>query len=465
MTNGTPVPVGDPAPTSGLQLSNTAAQGALDLAITCSAGGSAEITASPDVTGALIVPGGSQDVTFSCDTAAPGSYSTTYSCDYIEDGSEAPTGSASYTYTCEVREPMSDVVPDPASGTQLTAALQPGGSASVNVTFDEVADEGIAGSVGCSLADGTDFVIDTALPADVPAGGSLVVTVTGTDPGTDVDSISDTLNCTYFDTDNNDPGVDVSYPILMSIGGAVTNFVTTASYAGGAVPANPAEVTLTCNSGIPLQQSFSGDVTFVVMDLLDGTNCTIDIDGVDADWMVASAESDGVDTGDQCVFLADPGNTYTCDITLVPVPFQFSVTVDWVISAEAHGGVGEFATVTQTCLQVWDTATSTNVDYIGPVTAANPGATNPIVSPELTPDPLGNTVCSAVFDDGGSGSGLEVVNGCQPGIDVPLGSPSPSCTITATAFYEGIPTLNQYGLALMALLMLGIGMVGFRRYA
>ncbi|MBT8052804.1 MAG: IPTL-CTERM sorting domain-containing protein, partial [Xanthomonadales bacterium] len=27
------------------------------------------------------------------------------------------------------------------------------------------------------------------------------------------------------------------------------------------------------------------------------------------------------------------------------------------------------------------------------------------------------------------------------------------------------PTLSQYGLALMALLMLGVGMVGFRRFA
>jgi hypothetical protein len=34
-------------------------------------------------------------------------------------------------------------------------------------------------------------------------------------------------------------------------------------------------------------------------------------------------------------------------------------------------------------------------------------------------------------------------------------------------FFEGggIPTLNQYGLILMALLMLGIGAVGFRRFS
>ena len=40
-----------------------------------------------------------------------------------------------------------------------------------------------------------------------------------------------------------------------------------------------------------------------------------------------------------------------------------------------------------------------------------------------------------------------------------------SCTITNTLFFEGIPSLNRYGLALLALLMLGVGMVGFRRFA
>jgi hypothetical protein len=44
-----------------------------------------------------------------------------------------------------------------------------------------------------------------------------------------------------------------------------------------------------------------------------------------------------------------------------------------------------------------------------------------------------------------------------------------TCTLTNndTVFFEGedIPTLNRYGLILMALLMLGIGAVGFRRFS
>ena len=45
-----------------------------------------------------------------------------------------------------------------------------------------------------------------------------------------------------------------------------------------------------------------------------------------------------------------------------------------------------------------------------------------------------------------------------------------TCTITndddlVDVIFEGIPTLNQYGLALLALLMLGIGVIGFRRFS
>jgi hypothetical protein len=39
-----------------------------------------------------------------------------------------------------------------------------------------------------------------------------------------------------------------------------------------------------------------------------------------------------------------------------------------------------------------------------------------------------------------------------------------SCSVTNTVFYEGIPTLSTYGLAVLALLMLGLGFAGFRRF-
>ena len=64
-------------------------------------------------------------------------------------------------------------------------------------------------------------------------------------------------------------------------------------------------------------------------------------------------------------------------------------------------------------------------------------------------------------------SAVEVDSDCgskaAPGMSVTAGN-GDSCTITNTLFFEGIPTLNQYGMALMALLMLGVGFVGFRRF-
>jgi hypothetical protein len=59
-------------------------------------------------------------------------------------------------------------------------------------------------------------------------------------------------------------------------------------------------------------------------------------------------------------------------------------------------------------------------------------------------------------------SEVEVDNGCQ-NITVSAGNGA-SCTITNTVFFESIPTLGRYGLAILTILMLGIGLVGFRRF-
>jgi hypothetical protein len=64
-----------------------------------------------------------------------------------------------------------------------------------------------------------------------------------------------------------------------------------------------------------------------------------------------------------------------------------------------------------------------------------------------------------VFD-----SSVDSDGGCAGRTYLDAANPTGSCTITNTVFFEGIPTLSQYGMAIMALLMLGIGFVGFRRF-
>ena len=59
-------------------------------------------------------------------------------------------------------------------------------------------------------------------------------------------------------------------------------------------------------------------------------------------------------------------------------------------------------------------------------------------------------------------SGVEVVEDCTKVRELGPGE-SDECTFVNTVFFEGIPTLNQYGMALLALLMLGLGGIAFRR--
>ena len=58
---------------------------------------------------------------------------------------------------------------------------------------------------------------------------------------------------------------------------------------------------------------------------------------------------------------------------------------------------------------------------------------------------------------------FESTNDCE-GLEVYAGDTDVECEFHNVLFFEGIPTLNQYGLAIMALLMLGVGFVGFRRF-
>ena len=74
---------------------------------------------------------------------------------------------------------------------------------------------------------------------------------------------------------------------------------------------------------------------------------------------------------------------------------------------------------------------------------------------------VGGTECWV--DDDVIDSAVETWTNCDGGLLV-LPGDSDSCIFEYTVFYEGIPTLSQYGMAIMALLMLGVGFVGFRRF-
>jgi hypothetical protein len=221
------------------------------------------------------------------------------------------------------------------------------------------------------------------------------------------------------------------------------------------------EVTLTCNSGVPLQQSFTiagGDpdgVTFVVTNIPDS--------GADCD-VTESGGPDGysavLNDGDGCSWASVTGGLYTCEIVNEPGPAEYTVSLDWIVPDAGAEEPTYDVDVTITCLS--DILSLDGSDLLVPtdellVTLGD--GDSAVVTVDTTD---GSTECSASQSVTQSGVEAQGSPGCSSA-DLSAGG-SASCSFTNTVFFEGIPTLSQYGMAIMVLLMLGVGFVGFRRF-
>lgn len=216
------------------------------------------------------------------------------------------------------------------------------------------------------------------------------------------------------------------------------------------------EVTMTCTGGLPLKQSFevSPDrgVVFTLEAFTDGQpTCTIE-EVVPAGYEATYSVSGSSD------FLSEPcsfqsvtmGTAYVCDIRNTPVPVEVEVEAVWDTEV-ADNNVVEEAFASMSCTDTAFGTTSFNWNINGDYT----------FTANIVPDFDGGTVCNVVY-----GSLVSAVegSGCDDPISVTQDGGDQSCTITFTSFFEGIPTINQYGLAILAVLMLSIGVVGFRRF-
>ena len=212
------------------------------------------------------------------------------------------------------------------------------------------------------------------------------------------------------------------------------------------------EVTLTCNGGLPLQQSFTisgGDpagVTFVVTNLPDGgADCEVTEDS-DSDAYTAE-----MNDGAGCAWTGVQSGVRSCAIENVAVPTTLMVDTD-VVGAEGSAVDTSFTT-TLTCD---DVSPNSGPDDFGTYSATD-------TTGELTvdwyaePDETANCTATVVPNS-------SAVEGSSCTFSFVLGDAEAGCDVEGTVFFEGIPTLSQYGLALMALLMLGVGFVGMRRF-
>jgi len=448
-----------------------------DLWVECSLSANAAILETTDNNGFFIAPNSSRPATFTCSASTADNYNATYTCDYGVDGTESTgAGTATYDVDCDVREAKSEVNPMPASTTPLLIPVDAGGTGTNFVVFEEVADEGIDGKVSCTLANDTDFhIISPTFPAIILAGDSVTVTVEGTDPD-DGSSPTDTLTCTYTDTANLE-GTDAVYPLELVVGGETTTIDVTKVFTDG----NPGvvRVTLTCDTGLPLKQFFDisegNGVSFVVTSFESGTmNCSVTEEATSSysGTYVASGDSASVDDDPDapgCHFLAiEGGDGNACSITNSPDSVDVVIEKEWLF-AGSFSDLEIYYELTLYC----DTEIVGGDPYLNGVTDGPASSIhlwyqefegtspdNATFTAEVIPGyPSSNCwVDEEVFSDA-----VEVDNGCGD-LVVSAGN-GDSCTVTNTVFFEGIPTLSQYGLAIMALLMLGIGMVGFRRFS
>ena len=259
-------------------------------------------------------------------------------------------------------------------------------------------------------------------------------------------------------------GVAVSGPLGYALAAPLlepATFRVSKSYSDGSN--NPVEVELSCNSGLPLEQRFTiapgSPVTFVLTDYIPGSvRCEVTESG-GAEGYVPRYYNGMFPSTASCVFdTVLSGGAYTCDIMNTADNAMFTIRKHWVLSGEGFEEASYDVNVEVAC-----SADILSVDG-QPVTEPDGNMTLLLGDGEsraLEVDTLkGSASCTAT--ETVTESGVESSSEGCTSVLLTAGE-SAECTFTNTVFFEGVPVLDRYGLALLALLTLGIGLVAFRR--
>ena len=334
----------------------------------------------------------------------------------------------------------------PAGALYRITVSNPGTVDLVNVTVDDPT-LGIAGySVG-DLAAGSSVLLDSG---DIPQ----------LDAAVRCDAVGTYTNVAFANGESALSGTaapEAQDPASMVCIDPNAEFRVIKTFSDGST--DEVDVLLTCNTGLPLEQSFTirgGDpvgVTFIVTSFLPGTmTCEV----------TETAGPEGYipiyNDGDGCRWENIVPDLYVCEISNIADVATFSVFKEWIVVNDGGEEVIEQAAVTIWCSSeiiggfyddFRDEWFKSGLLGDGDVLTAMVDTTQ------------GPTTCYAT--ESISQSGVESEDNCDSR-PIPAGGSS-SCTFVNTVYFEGIPTLGQYGLAVLALLMLGVGLVGFRRMA
>lgn len=258
----------------------------------------------------------------------------------------------------------------------------------------------------------------------------------------------------------------------------------------------PVEVTISCNTGLPLEQTASldpthspGDVNFINFVVTDFNSGELDceISEVVPSGYVAIyrtyEDNQFFDAVDPCVFenvehgevaSTTPEIHQVCFIANFNLLSTVIVHKEWIDENPQFNPIN-FAEAQYSCSNLPDVNGSVTIFF--PVIRSMENATEGgggggsgflqflgdpgVDSFQIFGNWDGGTVCDV--NEQVTEGGVEADDSdCQnivlfPGEDA-------SCTIVNTRLFEGIPTMGRYGLAVLTLLMLGLGLVAYRRF-
>jgi hypothetical protein len=231
---------------------------------------------------------------------------------------------------------------------------------------------------------------------------------------------------------------------------------------------SPVDVHIRCDTGLPLEQDFQitkdTSVSFTVTAYEAGAlSCDVWESSVDH---YAATYTPGLQggvagsvTGDAtgCHFDNIVNGDFSCHITNVADPATFTVNKEWFVDPTGGDFISEVAFVTIWCDKEITTVGAEAVTDGWILYKEMQGDDSLTATIDTSSGPA---QCRA--DETFAESGIASEDDC--GLrSIPAGGSS-ECTIVNTVFFEGIPTLGPFGAAILAFLMLGAGMVGFRRF-
>jgi len=272
--------------------------------------------------------------------------------------------------------------------------------------------------------------------------------------------------------------------LFASKGGSTrATFEVSKEFANGDNPAE-VDVQLDCNSGLILDQvktiSEEQGVEFIAQGFDDGslvcsiTETSESSAGYQATYLATGPSAISSEGGCHFAEIFD-GDENACHIINTPLPVEVRIYKDWIFEGSDALDIDSFIIIELGCSSeilefdcpvkgpVFDNAPYETVTgkrgypYYGACMGAT-GLNDVGFFARVLPDypETECTVTEYVFD-----GAIEVNNAC--GTFAVSAAGGHNCTITNTVFFEGIPTLSQYGLAILAMLMLGAGFAGFLR--